>query len=841
MGKHRILLLHGPEALSFGMKSQLNTVLKLYSLSIGDFQEVGVWKSVPELYVVKELWSKRLKAGEAKRKKKPEVTKDKLVLEAARQQLDYTCKQFGATFIVIADPAMLKVISGEHSSLDQCRGSIYYFNGIPAICINDPQRMMDTNEGRWVAINDFAKLKRFLDGVPRQEPKFEYTVCRSLEDVYACKEFCLRSPVLAIDSETRDDWLKCIQYTGVVEGRVHTYVIPFFNPTTKHGGHWPDHPTEVKVWQVVAEIHDNDAWKVFQNGSYDCSLFIKYRVPVRNWFADTAHLWHCLYAELPKRLDFIASICTDHYRFWKEEANLEKSSLDTATATEKLERFWRYGALDTYYTFLGVQVILNKLFSKGWEWAVANYRVEFSLQVGPAMAMQCRGLLRDNARWTQFRDEWLQKKLKALETCQAMTADSEFNPGSPQQVGDFFYNIIGAQRQKVKGKEGSTDEMTLKRFGEQHKLYEMIATAILDYREAAKILGTYIFYKQRRNRTHYSMNCAATDTSRWGSGTFLWEGTNGQTFPDHLRGMFIADKGWILFDIDLEQSDARFMAYESEDPKYIENVESGKDTHCLHAAHFFKEPYEVIVDKVKAGIPRYADKQTGVRATTKKIVHGTNYLMREGTLYLTMVKDLGRKAVIIAIETAFGVKNAHTLPQKSVLYYLKQIQESYHELYKGLRPFYAWVKKQIKETGRTTTAFGWTRIIFGNPEDDGTLRAAVAGYGQGDTAGCVNRAVGLAYYGGEYNGRVYAPLEGSDFRFLLQCHDSLMGMVRPSAMHKLVELAELLELPVRIRQRDMRVPASIAIGVRWGDKNLKKPTRQQLLDGTWRELFNADK
>lgn len=767
-------------------------------------------------------------------------------------KIDNYINRIKPNWIICTDCSALFIFSVGNDSIAQCRGSIYYYRNIGVTVIDRIERIRDTNYGKWIAINDWQKTARFLAGKPRPEPRFTYKICRTRDDLIEFRDFMLRASAITIDSETIDNWISCIGYCGFRGEELRIWIVPFFNPVALGSCHWLSIEDEEFAWSVVREVHASSAIKILQNGHYDCAYFIKWRIPLYNYFVDTMHLWHCTYAELPKRIDFISSIVVDHYQFWKEEAKgeVEDESLDQKTP-EQVERFWRYCALDTYYTTLSATFLIR--IAVNLDWVRNNYIMQFSLQVGPALAMECRGIRVDFEQLKRLRGKWEGKRDEALKKIRVMTDQEDFNPhGSSSHTRQLFYKVLGAKEVTVNGKTGSGDEDTLKILGEQHKIYDVFARAILDHREAATEISKYLYFLIRGKRFHCSMHAAGAWTSRFSSGSFMWEGTNGQNLPEDVRSFLVADPGYVFFDIDASQSDARYIAYESEDLKMIEVMESGKDTHCVHAAHFFKEKYEDISAKVKAKVHRYAHTVTGIRALTKRIVHGTNFIMTGKTLYIRM----GGRLAVIAAAIALGLPNATKKTYRELIAVCDMLIESYHELYPRLRIWYKDRNAECARNHRLTTSFGWTRQFFGSSDDPRIQREIAAFYGQGNTGGNLNRAMFALYYGSEWisnqkpdakekinqerNGSILEQLsmeeiqqrtlDGRGIRLLLQVHDSLLGEVREEQIKLLKEVCALMELPITIHGRQCIVPAECAIGFRWNKDCLVKLTREEIQD-----------
>lgn len=713
--------------------------------------------------------------------------------------------------LIVNDEAVVGILSAGAVSLEQTRGSVYVYKGLPCMVLGDVAMINRRAHGKWLFSQDIGKLKRWLDGTRRCEPKFEYTVIHSAADAYTAYEYLKDCIIIGSDLETRDDWIDCISYCGVKGTEVRNYLFPFFNPLKPGGCHWQDDEEHAYVWSIVAAINACEVPKAYHNGVYDSAYLIRHNVPPTNFFFDTQVILHSLFCELPKSLNFVASICVDTVQYWKEDLKGSKEEGMPKTQAA-LDRFWRYCCQDSYYTIMSLQTILHLLINT--DWAMHNYIERMMLNLGPGLNMSMRGIWRNPVEFKRLRDEWSAKATAADEKLAIMMDDPDFNPGSPPQCKELFYTVLGATKRRVRGKTGATDEPTLKFISLDHPFVEAFARAILDCREPRKLISTYFNYKQRRTRFHYAMRADGTNTSRFASGKFMWEGTNVQNIPDKLRTYLAADPGYTMFNVDYSQSDARFVAYESGDAAYIRNVESDRDTHCVHGAHFFGETYDHFNGQYAAKDPKYADPRRGLRQCTKKVVHGSNYLMGAGTLLETIIVELDKDAVITAA-TAIGYVDAHLLNDKQLIQVCGKLLNSYHTLYPELKPWYERVIAIVEEHRTLTTALGFTRLFFGDPTSHTVKREAVAFLGQGGTGGNINRTLLYLWYGCTELG--IEPLDGKDLFLLMQGHDSILGQVKTEKLHILKKVVDIMELPVIINGVERVIPTDTKIGPSWGD------------------------
>lgn len=773
---------------------------------------------------------------------------NKLTVKAATAELDSLIAKIKPTIIAVNSAEALAIITGQ-TSLSTCRGSVYFYKDIPCMVVDKLNQLFNpvATQASWIFMQDMQKLGRWARGKQRSQPKFVYKVCHTRADLDEAEKFLNDCILIAQDIETnRGQYISCDGFAGLhPDGRIITYVIPFINPTKPSRCHWEKEEDEIHAWGVVQRVNANKAVKGFQNGSYDNAFLIRHGVPPKHFLTDSMHLMHSMWPESQKKLNFISSILLDYYRYWKDEikgdnAAQKKVSADAIPETAKgLDFYWRYNALDNYNTLLIIRNML-RLYAVT-PWFQYNYHVEFATQFGPNFAMSMRGMLLDTQRQAEKGIALDDEKEAAADVLGAMVdapigdAPGDFNPNSPDQVASLIYDVLGANvpQTRKKGKKDNyrpTGEKELERVSEQHPLYKKYVDAIWAYKEPRNNISKYVHKRLTfKDRFMYNINIGNTETWRAASNEHaFWVGTNAQNIPEFIRDMFVADPGYFIFDADYSQSDAVFIAYESEDDSFIANINSGKDTHCIHGAFFFRETYEHFYGEYLAKNPLYSHKVTGFRATTKRVVHGSNFQMAGFTLYMTM----GREPVIVAAR-ALGYKDPHKWDVALCVKFCDKLLDMYHQMYPGIRKnLYKRINADLGTTSRVTNGLGMTRIFFGKAKDSGTQREASAYIGQGDTGGNINRALRIIYYGfdpvrskcpiGE-NGKPVRSLEDEGLMLLLQVHDSIVGLVPQQKLHLRKKLLTIMEEPLTIRGREFHVPASAAIGLRWGERTDDNP------------------
>ena len=779
--------------------------------------------------------------------------------------------------IVCSCPAILGFLCDwdwDLATLDKCRGGVYYYRGIPVIVTYpitaihqqvDQRLLKDADgddiayepyrvkQGAWILARDWEKVGRFNLGVQIRLPEFEYSVVRSIEDAKAAEEFLGNCKLIGVDIETGcyPAQITCCGFTGItVDGRCRSFVFPYYDPfsTQVKGCFWEDESDHEIVWSIMCRILDNDVLKTMQNGFYDSSYFIKYRTGCRNYQLDSMYLWYSLYMELPKTLDFISSILLDNFQYWKDD--IKGLDQDNIAGKEGMETYWRYNALDCYYTLFNTMRLMV-VFEQS-EMMRNNYKDTWMRMVS-GLQLSMRGMRADFKRMDEHRIALIEDASRRKSRFRYLIADPTFNINSPVQKCQLFYDVLGARERNKsgryvtnkKGDNRSSGKIPLKMIKTEHPYFKFLVDALEDSMEPDKQLsnvfgrrdpetgyvkgGIKFFSKRFRS----AFNAAGTTTTRFSSkSSNFWDGTNAQNIREIYRDWLVADDGCILFDVDFSQSDDVFMGYEANDAAKIKVIESGVDGHAVHGELFFKVPYDEIVSGKKADDPWIVHPITGVRQISKRVVHGTNFQMAGVTLYMTM----GRDAVVTAAKL-LGFKDADSWTQERLVnvcvYMMSQYRKKYPRLTKN--EYYKEIATALKTKGTLTNAFGIERRFIGDPADNGTQREATGFIGQSDTAGNMNRTMYEIDHGyiperfrdGQNPSWRARPLQmnwqSHGFMFLLQIHDSFVGQLNlrhPNWKEAIHNLLTVMERPIIINGHSVSIRTECAIGKRWNKKSM---------------------
>lgn len=373
------------------------------------------------------------------------------------------------------------------------------------------------------------------------------------------------------------------------------------------------------------------------------------------------------------------------------------------------------------------------------------------------------------------------KTLAELEQKIWKEAGEEFNIASPKQLGEILFTKMGIaiKGQKKNASGGySTKESELEKMKEEHP----IAGYVLQYRELAKLLGTYIDtipqMVDAKGRLHATFLQNGTTTGRMASAN-----PNLQNIPNktdigrEIRTAFVAEKGSVLMAFDYSQIELRIAAFLSGDQKLIEIFNNGQDVHTEVAARVF-------------GVPASEVTKT-MRSHAKTINFGVMYGMGVNALRANM-----------------GVSKEEA----------QEFLDGYFNTFSGLAEYLERVKRETAQKGYTETFFGRRRYF---PEIHSKLpfmkaqaeRMAINAPIQGTEADVIKLAM--------IQVREYLRKEKLDTKvhLLLQVHDELVYEVEKEVVEKVApEIRRIMENVIDPKKTSGVVcVANASVGDNWAE------------------------
>lgn len=351
-------------------------------------------------------------------------------------------------------------------------------------------------------------------------------------------------------------------------------------------------------------------------------------------------------------------------------------------------------------------------------------------------------------------------------------AGKEFNINSPKQLGRVLYEDLGlpAPFRYGKGKTLSTAADILEELAEAHE----IARLVLEYRQIAKLKGTYVdalpALLDRDDRVHTTFSLTTAATGRLSSSN-----PNLQNIPirselgREIRAAFVPMPGCQLIAADYSQIELRLLAHMSADPVLVDAFQQGQDIHSRTAAEVFGLKPEEVTSEHR----RYA------KTVNFGIIYG---------------------------QTSFGLAKGLGISRTEADEFIKK----YFATYKGVREFIDSTIARARETGMTQTMFGRQRPLVDiksrNPNARGFAeRVAVNAPLQGTAADLIKLSM-IA---------IEKDLSGMQSRMVLQVHDELLFEAADS------EVAQVTAIARRHMEgvAELRVPLVVEVGVgeNWRD------------------------
>ncbi len=226
-----------------------------------------------------------------------------------------------------------------------------------------------------------------------------------------------------------------------------------------------------------------------------------------------------------------------------------------------------------------------------------NIYTEFDLPLIPVLyKMEQKGMLIDRSYFKTLQKEYVEE-VKKLEQAVYNLAGKEFNLNSPIQLSEVLFTDLRLPTTGIKktSRGYSTGAKELEKLQNLHP----IISKIIEYREAAKLLSTYILpmpdYADTLDRIHTTFTQNITATGRLSS-----QNPNLQNIPvrtgegKRIRAGFIAPAGKVLVSADYSQFELRLAAILSNDANLTSDFNSGIDIHTKTASEAFHVPFEKV-------------------------------------------------------------------------------------------------------------------------------------------------------------------------------------------------------------------------------------------------------
>ncbi len=519
-------------------------------------------------------------------------------------------------------------------------------------------------------------------------------------------------------------------------------------------------------------FEDENIEKTGQNLKYDIGVLKNYDIQVQGKLFDTMLAHYLLQPDMRHNMDVLSETYL-HYKPLSIEALIGKKGKNQKSMREvPAEILTAYACEDVHVTKKLREVFEPELEKYGL--TELFHTMETPL-IYVLADMESHGVRLDTDALKDYSLK-LQAEIAQIEQEIYVLAETQFNIGSPKQLGDILFDKlkIVAKAKKTKTKQYSTSEDILSKLVDKHDIVQKI----LDYRSLTKLKSTYVdafpkLISEKTGRLHASFNQTVAATGRLSSNN-----PNLQNIPirteqgREIRKAFVpADEDHILLAADYSQIELRIIASLSGDEAMIDAFKKGHDIHAATAAKVFG----VTLEEVDRDMRRKA------KTVNFGIVYGIS---------------------------AFGLSERLNIPRDESA----EIIRNYFKEYPG-------IKKYMDETIAFAREHGYVETIMKRRRylnDISSGNAAVRGYAernainspiQGSAADMIKLAMINIY-------REMKALKLQS-KLILQVHDELVFDARKE------ELEVLKEIVAKHMQNAMKLEVDLEIDMNTGNNWLE--------------------
>ncbi|MGB3799466.1 MAG: DNA polymerase I, partial [Lewinella sp.] len=526
---------------------------------------------------------------------------------------------------------------------------------------------------------------------------------------------------------------------------------------------------EAIVAEFASLLADEAIDKVGQNLKYDMIVLERYGATVKGKLLDTMVMHYLLHPDKRHKMDLLS----EEYLNYKPvpiESLIGKGKKQLTMRQVAMEKVVPYACEDADITLQLYHALWPELEE---EELVELYETVEAPLIPVLRDIELEGINVDG-EFLQAYSKTLTEELQSIEKAIYEIAGSEFNIGSPKQIGEILFGRMGVPYKGSKTKTGQfkTDEATLAEVSAEYPIVKQI----LRHRSLSKLLGTYVdalpLLMNEDGRIHSSFNQTIAATGRLSSAN-----PNLQNIPvrtpegAEVRKAFIPrDDNHILLASDYSQIELRLVASLSKDEGMLDAFRTGKDIHTATAALIFDVPYDEVTR-----VQRYQAKTINFA-----ILYGA------GAQRLTQELEISRSEA-------------------------SQLIANYYERFTGLKQFMSGAVEQAKEEGYVSTLLGRKRGLRDINSRSSVARALAERMAmntpiQGTAADMIKLAMI----------RIHKALREKNFktRMILQVHDELVFDAPRDEVEKVTPLIEKL-MREAIPNLDVPIVVETGTGENW--------------------------
>lgn len=550
-----------------------------------------------------------------------------------------------AKYIVVLGGVALEALTGL-KGIEAWRGTVIPHEGKYFIISYNPAMLMRKPNLTPIYQLDMAKLDMCIRGAWTEHVIRPLINPSPREAVEWCSKMIDERRPVSFDIETkgkgREGETACIGFAN----DAHTGMCINFRD---HKDHRFTLAEEASVRRAIQRVlRHPEVNLIAQNGAFDCAwLWYKDRIRVKPMYMDTLLAHHTLYPTWPHNLGFLTAQYTTH-PYYKDEKDEHREGGD-------INSYWEYNVKDVCITHRVAEKLAHELKHRKLDNIYFNHVMKLQPHLVAATVLGNRVDLDMKKR---LEDEYSKTVHGLLEqfVAEARIAvgeeEYEVNPNSPKQLTELMFKRLRLVGKGISTNKSNRDAIIANpRTPDTAK--QMLIT-LNQYQSAHKLYSTYITSKvdeDNRMRSDYKQFGTQYVPGRLSSSATLWDsGMNLQNQPEQLRGMFIADPGYVFVYFDGAQAEARIVAYEANIAKWKEQFERARlnpgsyDAHIALASEMFHVPYDSVpkfdyYDETNASA-EHPIGSLSLRAISKRCRHGLNYRMQAARLAETTKMSL---------------------------------------------------------------------------------------------------------------------------------------------------------------------------------------------------------
>ena len=723
----------------------------------------------------------------------------------------------------LGDPVLYSLAgkSGKYNNINVWRGSILQVLGRKGVFTWHPaHELHGSGEGTFKSWQRYVRkfdVKRAVEESldPRIDLPYRLIhIAKSSSDVYRFFEANIDEPYVAIDIEAIESIPVCI---GFSFKSWEAMVVPLWNTlpievdNKKHPKKSYSYKLQVStiptadlafIWQLLGKFLLNKLefggrkpkWKkIGQNFKYDEDKINKLGLYLDELFWDISISSHCISPEMPKNLAFNTSIKT-------REPYYKLEGKEFIAKRDDIEVFFKYCGKDCCATreifdvdYKELQEIPFGIEHITWRMGLHRAYLEVDKVGFKVDELQRKELIH------KYVNRLVNLEVELFELCKEFGVTSPINVRSHPQVNRLIYITLNIPVRAGTGEEILT---ALLANVVKDKSKRRILELILEIRRVDKTLGYLKAEPDYDGRMKTTFRITGTENYRtstnalekpirpvnigWAFQTITKHGDVGQD----LRSILVADKGYVIVNIDQSQAEARVCSHLAGDTKKLLEYDT-IDVHAATASKFFQGKLEQYSKKVLGY-------ECAERFVGKTLRHAYHLGIGKKEAMISVNTDARKYKININISEWFAGRCLMALEKDTPL-----IQTVFH----------AEIQRLLSDNRRLFGTYGASRYFY----DDEGRDLWKGGYSfiPQQTVSDKTKQVLL---------KIIKYLW--DVRVVVESHDALAMLIREKVLEERIEqIQEWFNEPIdfsdcSIKRGLLHIPTEVEIGYDY--KNLKK-------------------